>query len=128
MEIITLTNTLYNKTQYQKVIDTSFTQLVQPQTTSSVTLPTVSVAEFFQNYQQIFFQIPKFGDINSHEYLVKTSGEYINATQTNETIQALIEEITQLRQENLELQRQQIQNDITNVQANIAQSQLQLNK
>ena len=63
MEIITLTNTVYNKDQYQKVIDTSFTQLVQPQTTSSAVLPTISVAEFFQNYQQIFFQIPKFGTI-----------------------------------------------------------------
>ena len=30
MEIITLINTVYNKNQYQKVIDTSFTQLVQP--------------------------------------------------------------------------------------------------
>jgi hypothetical protein len=108
MEIITLTNTIYNKNQYQKVIDTSFSQLSQPPTTASVVIPTISVAEFFQNYQQIFFQIPKFGEVNSHEYLIKTSQEYIgNSNSINDdTIQALIDEITQLRQENLDLQQQ----------------------
>ena len=110
METITLINTVYNKNQYQKVIDTSFTQLVQPQVTASVVAPTVSVAEFFQNYQQIFFQIPKFGNTNSHEYLIKTSQEYIGSSNTiaDDTIQALIDEITQLRQENLTLQQQLI--------------------
>jgi len=108
MEIITLTNTVYNKNQYQKVIDTSFTQLVQPPTTSSVVPPTISVAEFFQNYQQIFFQIPKFGETNSHEYLIKTSQEYVGSSSSvnDDTIQALIDEITQLRQENITLQQQ----------------------
>ena len=109
MEILTLTNTVYNKNQYQKVIDTSFTQLVQPQVTASVVAPTISVAEFFQNYQQIFFQIPKLGTTNSHEYLIKTSQEYIGSSSVNDdTIQALIDEITQLRQENLTLQQQLI--------------------
>jgi hypothetical protein len=106
MEIVTLTNTIYSKNQYQKVIDTSFTQLVQPQVTASIVAPT---AEFFQNYQQIFFQIPKFGTTNSHEYLIKTSQEYIGSSSVNDdTIQALIDEITQLRQENLILQQQLI--------------------
>ena len=110
MEIIALTNTIYNKNQYQKVIDTSFTQLIPTQTSASVVLPTISVADFFQNYQQIFFQIPKFGNTNSHEYLIKTSQEYIGSSNTinDETIQALIDEISQLRQENLTLQQQLI--------------------
>lgn len=107
MELITLTNTVYDKNQYQKVIDTSFTQLVQPQVTASAITPTISVADFFQNYQQIFFQIPKFGELNSHEYLIKTSQEYIGSSSVNDdTVQALIDEITQLRQENLILQQQ----------------------
>lgn len=114
MEVITLTNTVYNKNQYQKVIDTSFTQLVTPPTTSSVVLPTISVADFFQSYQQIFFQIPKFGNTNSHEYLIKTSQEYIGSSNTvnDDTIQALIDEITQLREENLTLQQQIISGSI----------------
>jgi hypothetical protein len=105
MEQIIPTKIIYDKIQYEKVIDTSFTQLVQPQITSSV--PTISVAEFFQYYQELFFSIPKFGDINSHEYLVKTSSEYIGSTNTNDDlIQALLDETNQLRQENLDLQQQ----------------------
>jgi len=105
MENITPNKIVYNKNQYERVIDTSFTQLIQPQITSS--LPTITVAEFFQNYQELFFSIPKFGDINSHEYLVKTSGEYIGSTNTNDDlIQALLEETNQLRQENIDLQQQ----------------------
>ena len=112
-EQINLNKTVYSKTQYQKVIDTSFTQLVQPQVTSSIITPSISVDEFFQNYQQIFFQIPKFGDTNSHEYLIKTSQEYIGSSNiTDDTIQALIEEVTQLRQENITLQQQLISGSI----------------
>ena len=106
MEIITLINTVYNKNQYERVINTSFSQLVQPQITSS--LPTITVAEFFQNYQELFFSIPKFGDTNSHEYLIKTSTEYIGSALINADIQALIEEINNLQQTNLELNQQLI--------------------
>ena len=105
MENITPNKLVYDKSQYERVINTSFTQLVQPQITSS--LPTITVAEFFQNYQELFFSIPKFGDTNSHEYLVKTSSEYIGSTNVNDDlIQALLEETNQLRQENLDLQQQ----------------------
>ena len=108
MEQINLNKTVYNKNQYQKVIDTSFNQLVQPQVTASIVAPTISVAEFFQNYQTLFFTIPKFGTSNSHEYLIKTSQAYAGDFSNDDTIQALIEEITQLRQENLTLQQQLI--------------------
>jgi len=114
MEIISLTNTLYNKNQYQKVIDTSFTQLGLVSPTSSFVAPTISVAEFFQNYQELFFSIPKFGNVDSHEYLIKTSTDYIGSNQTiDTTTQALIEEITQLRQENLSFQQQLISGSVT---------------
>lgn len=113
MAKVNLNKELYNKNQYQKVIDTSFTQLVTPPTPTPESIPSISVAEFFSNYQEIFFQIPKLGDTNSHEYLVKTSQEYIGSTNTqDDTLQALIDEITQLRQENLELQQQIISGSI----------------
>jgi len=105
MENITPSKVIYDKSQYQKVIDTSFTQLVQPQVTSSV--PQISVQQFFQYYQELFFIIPKFGDINSHEYLIKTSSEYVGSINANDDlVQALIDETTQLRQENFDLQQQ----------------------
>ena len=107
MAIITLTKPVYNKTQYEKVIDTSFNQLGLTSPTSSFVAPTISIAEFFQNYQELFFSIPKFGNADSHEYLIKTSTDYIGSNQSiDTTTQALIEEITQLRQENLSLQQQ----------------------
>lgn len=105
-EQVNLNKTVYSKTQFERVIDTSFTQLVTPEPVSPTTIPSISVAEFFQNYQEIFYQIPKFGDANSHEYLIKTSQAYIGSSQADDgTIQALIDEVTQLRQENLDLQQ-----------------------
>jgi hypothetical protein len=103
---VTLQKQVYDKNQYQKVIDTSFTQLVQPVTTpTGSALPTVD--QFFTYYNQLFFDIPKFGEVNSHEYLIKTSQEYIGLSNTvNDEIQALIDEVTELRQENLDLQQQ----------------------
>ena len=113
MAKVSLNKIEYNKNQYQKVIDTSFTQLIQPPTPTPESIPSISVAEFFNNYQEIFFQIPKFGDINSHEYIIKTSQEYIGSSNIqDDTIQALIDEITQLRQENFELQQQIISGSI----------------
>jgi hypothetical protein len=103
---ILLTKQVYDKNQYQKVIDTTFTQLVQPASTvTGSMLPTID--EFFSYYNQLFFDIPKFGETNSHEYLIKTSQEYIGVSNVvNDEIQALIDEVTQLRQENLNLQQQ----------------------
>ena len=116
-QLVDLTKTVYEKNQYQKVIDTSFTQLVETPSISSIataSIPSISVAEFFTNYQDIFYQIPKFGDTNSHEYLIKTSQAYIGGNQAdNDTIQALIDEVTQLRQENLDLQQQFLNLQIT---------------
>jgi len=103
-EQVTPFKLVYDKNQYEKVIDTSFTQLV-PQSTGSV--PTITVSQFFQYYQTLFFDIPKFGDTNSHAYLIKTSQEYIGNTSSNDDlIQALITETNQLRAENLTLQQQ----------------------
>jgi len=104
-EQIQLTKQVYDKNQYQKVIDTSFTQLIQPTVSTGSALPTVD--QFFDFYNQLFFDIPKFGETNSHEYLIKTSQEYIGISNVvNDEIQALIDEVTELRQENLDLQQQ----------------------
>lgn len=107
-QVVNLTKTLYSKTQYPRVIDTQFTQLIS--VSASLTeepLPTVD--QFFNYYNQLFFGIPKFGETNSHEYLIKTSTEYIGASSVvNDELQALVEEITFLRQQLLETQQQLI--------------------
>jgi len=99
-EKINLNKNVFNKQDFLNTVNTSFTQLVLP-----ITLPTpvFTVDDFFVQYENLFFQIPKEGDINSHQYLIERSGTYIEFNRVNEEIQALLEEITQLRQENLEL-------------------------
>jgi hypothetical protein len=103
---ITLVKPSFNKNSYEKVINTSFNQLTQPVVDTTAN-PPISIQQFFTYYQQLFFTIPKFGEVNSHEYLIKTSTEYIGTTldSNEELIQSLLEEINQLRQENLDLQQ-----------------------
>lgn len=105
-EKIIITKTGYNKSQFGQVVDNQFTQLVSTPTASIA--QTIDVNQFFQAYDNLFFQIPKLGETNSHQYLVNKSGNYIDENIVSEEIQALLEEINQLRQENLELQRQVI--------------------
>ena len=94
----------FDRTQYIDTIDTSFTQLVNPIDVSPEDLlPTVE--EFFEDYNALFFQIPKTGD-NSHETLIIQSSEYINFTPFSEEITALSEEITALRQQLLDTRQQ----------------------
>ena len=109
MDKINLNKKVYVKNQYEKVIDTKFSQLANSPSDIPSVEPTISVDEFFKNYNEIFFQIPKLGETNSHEYLIKTSTEYIQYTPLNDDIQALIEEIDQLQQQNLELNQKLIE-------------------
>ena len=59
---------------------------------------------FSQQYNDLFYEIPAFGETNSHEYLVKTSGEYINFDEDNVISWCTTEEIAQLRQDLLQEQ------------------------
>jgi hypothetical protein len=102
-EQIQLNRTVYGKITYPNVINTEFTQLLRP---SSGEEPTLTIDEFFQAYNDLFFEIPLLGDYNTHQELVKRSTEYIGVTQTSDEIEVLLEEINQLRLENLNLQQQ----------------------
>jgi len=97
-----LSKKLYNKSAYLNVIDTQFTELVPP--TPPVEEP-VSVDEFFVLYDTLFYEIPKEGEVNSHQFLIKSSIEYVDSQATSNDIQALLDEITSLREENLVLQQ-----------------------
>jgi hypothetical protein len=102
---INIQKRVFEKQQYEQVIDTSFTQLgIQNQ--PPVEPETQTVAQFFETYTNLFYQIPKEGITNSHRFLVEQSGEYIGGEGISEEITALQEEITNLREENLELQQQ----------------------
>ena len=116
MEVINLNKKVYAKNQYEKVIDTKFSQLaitVTPLSEQNISSTAADIEDFFQKYNELFFQIPKEGETNSHEYLIKTSTDYIGSAAVNADIQALIEEINNLQQQNLELNQQLIELNIS---------------
>ena len=111
VEKLDLNKKSFNKYQYEKVINTKFSQLAisvsEVSSTPIISSPTV-INDFFLKYNQLFFDIPKTGATNSHEYLIKTSTEYIDYKVVNDEILALIEEINSLQRQNLELNQKLI--------------------
>ncbi len=96
-----LVKEVYGRATYTKVIDPSFTELYSPVTASAETTQ-LTVEEFFNIYNELFFQIPATGDVNSHEYLVARSTEYLGGGALTDNEKAYIEEINSLRQQLLE--------------------------
>jgi hypothetical protein len=127
MEKINLNKVVYPKNQYERVIDTKFSQLATSPSSQEIAntladsaiTPSISINQFFEYYNELFFQIPKKGALFSHEYLVKTSGEYIGSTFLNDELQALIDEINILQQNNLELNQQIIELQSTSSNSSI---------
>ena len=126
-ERLDLTKTVYNKAEYIKTIDTSFNEFGTTTLTEDLIVqPTIE--EFFTLYNSLFYEIPALGETNSHQYLVRTSGEYINFDEVNDEIQALQAEIAQLRQDLLNAQMdnvRQVAAEVDNPQTNEALEVLQ---
>ena len=105
-EKIEFTKQVFDKRTYIKTIDTSFNELgveVAEQELTTATLPTVQ--EFFDMYNILFYQINELGPNNSHQYLIKTSSDYIGTTEDNSLIDLLQLEIANLRKELLAQQQ-----------------------
>lgn len=94
-EKLPLVKNVYSKTQFERTVDIEFAAPTTPTITSQTV--TASIDQFFNEYQALFYQIPKQGVTNSHEYLIRTSQEYIGESQNNEDLNALIDEIDSLR-------------------------------
>ena len=106
-ESVDLRKEVFNKLQYEKTINTSFNEFgVLTINEELETQPTVE--EFFGLYNSLFYDIPALGNTNSHQYLVRTSGEYINFDEISEEISALQAEIAQLRGDLLKAQMMNI--------------------
>lgn len=129
--VLNLRKTVLTKTGYSNAINTSFSELVTPPPPLE---ETISVEQFFDLYNSIFYDIPAEGDINSHQFLIERSREYIGVDETtDEEIQVLLDEITTLRQnlldteqELIQLQTSTDQNDTT-VSPNISQENISSN-
>lgn len=98
---VILVKEVLGRATYNKVVDTSFSELITV-TTGSAESPQITVEEFFNLYNNLFFQIPATGEVNSHEYLVARSTEYLGGGVLTDNERAYIEEINSLRQQLLE--------------------------
>jgi hypothetical protein len=102
MSEIPVQKTVFNKDTYGRVINTQFSQLLNQGTTEDTLSFTVD--DFFQLYEELFYQIPKEGDTNSHKYILQKEADYLGISISQDDIQALLNEITSLRQQVLETQ------------------------
>lgn len=103
MEKTTLKVQRYNKDKFNETVNKEFTQLVNVVDPSFFDRDLATVDDFWYLYDKFFYIIPKLGEIESHEYLAKTSGEYADFATISSEIQALLDEIAELRRQNLEL-------------------------
>ena len=102
MSEIPVQKTVFNKDTYGRVINTQFSQLLNQGATEDTLSFTVD--DFFQLYEELFYQIPKEGDTNSHKYILQKEADYLGISISQDDIQALLNEITSLRQQVLDTQ------------------------
>jgi hypothetical protein len=109
MSQILVQKTVFNKDTYGRVINTQFSQFLNQGVVEET--PSYTIDDFFELYDQLFYQIPKDGDVNSHQYILQREADYLGISINQDDIQALLDEITSLRQQVLETQ--QTLNDLT---------------
>lgn len=100
-----ISKTQLEKKDLDKVIDRSFKTFGQPAPAEAE----FTVEDFFIQYENLFNEIPLNGEVNSHEYLIKTSGALLEFDKDTEDIQPLLDEIAQLRQQLLEANQEIIE-------------------
>ena len=102
-EIIDLSKTTFSRKNFEKVVDNRFKQLLNNRPTTD---DVFTIDDFFQLYEDLFFQIPKEGEIQSHRFILNQTAEYLGISLNDGTdIQALLDEITTLRNELLNVNK-----------------------
>jgi hypothetical protein len=101
MSQIPIEKQVFDKDAFGKVINTQFSYLLNNQAEET---PTFTIEDFFQLYEDLFYQIPKEGDTNSHRYILEKEADYLGVIISQDDIQALLDEITTLRQQVLDSQ------------------------
>ena len=119
MAKITLKAQRFNKDKFNETVNTEFTQLIDTPDPSFFDRDLATVGDFWYLYDKFFYLIPKSGEVESHEYLAKTSGEYADFASISDEVQALLDEIAELRKENLQLIQEatNLEEGILNVEA-----------
>lgn len=105
MANIQIKKTVYKKDDFEKAVDTEFSTFVDP----IVVVDNDTVEELFRLYNKLFYEIPVEGDTNSHKYIINESSKLITSTEDLESIQPLLDEIAQLREQLLATNQQLIE-------------------
>ena len=108
MKKLNLDRTVFNKDAWNNTIVNSFTELKATPDQTFFDRDLAELPDFWYLYEKFFYQIPKLGNIESHEYLAKTSGEFADSEYVSAQIQTLLDEIELLRSENLKLLEENI--------------------
>ena len=108
-ENVDINLTTYNRAQFNKAVNTNFTEFGVTGEPEESIVSQVDVNTFFEAYDILFLEIPKQGETQSHQYLANRSGEYAGGEDINAEIEALTAEVTGLREENIALQQQIVQ-------------------
>jgi hypothetical protein len=93
---------VFDKDQFGRVIDTNFRQFLNQEQEEET--PEFTIEDFFELYESLFFQIPREGETDSHRYILEKEAEYLGVIISQDDIQLLLDEITNLRQQVLDLQ------------------------
>ena len=97
---VKIQKTIYGLQSFNNNINTKFSQLATSGRTDN-TPPDMTVDEFFGEYDVLFYDIPKEGSDNSHLGLATRSLEYLGIS-----LEDLQNEISELREENINLKNQ----------------------
>ncbi len=100
-EQVKIEKTIYSSANFNKVVDTSFSQLANNKTLKQPVEDLVTVDKFFAEYDELFYDIPPSGSDESHLALATRSLEYLGVS-----LETLQDEIDNLREENVELKNQ----------------------
>lgn len=99
---VQIQKTVYTKEQFNKAVDRGFKSYVQPEPVEDE----ITVEQFFLDYEKLYYEIPTDGSEQSHQQLIKRSSELVSFEKDTSDIQPLLEEIAQLRAQNLEAEQQ----------------------
>jgi hypothetical protein len=99
-EQVKLQKIIYSLQEFNNIVNTKFNQLTKSIKTTSDT-PDMTVDQFFNEYDILFYEILKDGSENSHLGLATRSLEYLGIS-----LEDLQNEINDLREENVNLQNQ----------------------
>ena len=100
---VNLESLVVGREEFDRIVDRKFYELLDAET---LIVSPRTLEQFFQDYEDLYYQIPIEGETASHRYLVNLSSRMIPLDQDQSDIQPLLDEIANLRAQNLKIQQE----------------------